>query len=125
LWTKDGVGPGTWWIQTEFGSTNIKVYGRGTMDGNGFHAQKVSKFVSNYLVPIATKNFQFDGPLLRDGSFWTVTVIQSEDVNFRNLKVINRRDIGENDGIDVVESSCVTVTRAISIAWDDSFLLIY
>ena len=39
LYTKSDIGPGTWWIQTEFNSTDIKVYGRGTIDGNGYNTR--------------------------------------------------------------------------------------
>ena len=39
LYTKSDLGPGTWWIQTEIGSTNIKLYGRGTIDGNGYNTR--------------------------------------------------------------------------------------
>ena len=39
LSTKSDIGPGTWWIQTEFNSTDIKVYGRGTIDGNGYNTR--------------------------------------------------------------------------------------
>lgn len=121
LFTKSGVGPGTWWIQTEFKSSNIKVFGRGTIDGNGYYSLNTHTFIADLLVPVDTTGFQFDGPLLRDGSFWTVTPIQCTNASFKNLKILNRQDVGQDDGIDVIESTDVTVTRAISIALDDSF----
>jgi polygalacturonase len=121
LFTKTGVGPGTWWIQTEFKSSDIKVFGRGTIDGNGYYSLYTNTFIADLLVPVDTTSFEFDGPLLRDGSFWTVTPIQCTDASFKNLKILNRQDVGQDDGIDVIESTGVTVTRAISIALDDSF----
>ena len=39
-YTKGGLGPGTWWIRTAFDTVNAKVYGRGTIDGNGYVYQK-------------------------------------------------------------------------------------
>jgi polygalacturonase len=121
LFTKSGVGPGTWWIQTEFKSSDIKVFGRGTIDGNGYYSLNTNTFIADLLVPVDTTSFQFDGPLIRDGSFWTVTPIQVTNASFKNLKILNRQDVGQDDGIDVIESTDVTVTRAISIALDDSF----
>ncbi|RDL42475.1 Glycoside hydrolase family 28 protein [Venustampulla echinocandica] len=121
LFTKSDVGPGTWWIQTEFSSSNIKVYGRGTIDGNGYFSLYTNTFIADLLVPVDTTSFTFDGPLIRDSSFWAVTPIQSQDVSFKNLKILNRQDVGQDDGIDVIESTNVRVTRAIAVALDDSF----
>lgn len=120
LYTKSDLGPGTWWIQTEVGSTNIKIYGRGTIDGNG-HATRQNKFMSSALVPVGTKNFVCDGILVRDSSFWAVIPTQTEDVTITNIKILDRFDVTQDDGIDVVESTNVTVRRAIAIANDDSF----
>ena len=111
---------GTWWIQTEFDSTDIKIYGRGTIDGNG-KATTANKYIADLVVPAGTKNFKYDGVLVRDGSFWAVVVVQSEEVNFTNLKVLNRFDVVQDDGIDVVESKKVRVMRAVAIGKDDNF----
>lgn len=111
---------GTWWIQTEFDSADIKVFGRGTVDGNGFNTRQ-NKFLADLLVPVGTKNFQCDGILVRDSSFWAVTPIQSEEVTFTNLKILNRFDVTQDDGFDAVESSKVRVIRAIAISKDDNF----
>ncbi|RYP05018.1 hypothetical protein DL764_004093 [Monosporascus ibericus] len=79
LYTKLDLGPDTWWIRTEFNSTGINVYGRGTID-------------------------------VGDSSFWAVTPIQVEEATITNLKILNRFDVTQDDGIDVVESTKVTVT---------------
>ncbi|KAI1825052.1 pectin lyase-like protein [Xylaria intraflava] len=120
LFTKSDLFPGTWWIQTEFDSTNITVYGRGTIDGNGFNSRK-NKFMADVLVPAGTKNFRSDGILIRDASFWAVPVVQSDEVTFTNLKIMNRFDVTQDDGVDVCESSKVRVRRAIGIGADDPF----
>ncbi len=120
LYTKSDLGPGTWWIQTEFDSTNIKVYGRGTIDGNGYNTRK-NKFMADLLVPVGTTNFKCDGVLVRDSSFWAVVPIQVEDALLTNIKILDRHDVTQDDGIDVVESQRVTVRRAIAVANDDSF----
>ncbi|OCL02432.1 glycoside hydrolase family 28 protein [Glonium stellatum] len=121
LFVKSDLAPGTWWIQTEFGSINVKIYGRGTIDGNGYYSQYTGKFIAHLIVPVDTTGFRFDGPLVRDGSFWAITPTQSQDVEFRNLKILNRLDVGQDDGIDVIESTNVRVLRAISIALGDSY----
>ena len=68
LYTKSDIGPGTWWIQTEFNSTDIKVYGQGTIDGNGYNTRS-TKFMADQLVPVGTKNFSCEEVLVRDSSF--------------------------------------------------------
>ena len=119
-YTKSDLGPGTWWIRTAFNTANIKIYGRGTIDGNGSGYQK-GGHVAQMIVPISTQNFRADGLLIRDSSFWSVVPTQSQDVTLTNLKILNRMDMVQNDGIDVVESSNVKIDRAIAIAHDDSF----
>ncbi|KAH8703770.1 pectin lyase-like protein [Talaromyces proteolyticus] len=120
LYNKPDLYNGTWWIQTEINSTNIKVYGRGTIDGNGYNTRK-AKFMADLLVPVGTTNFTCDGVLVRDSSFWAVTPIQVTDALITNIKILDRQDVTQDDGIDVVESTRVTVRRAIAIANDDSF----
>jgi polygalacturonase len=120
LFTKAGLFDGTWWIQTEPASDGVKIYGRGTIDGNGKYTRS-QKYMASLVVPVGTKNFKYDGVLVRDGSFWAVTPIQAKDVEFTNLKILNRHDVTQDDGIDVVESQRVTVKRSIAIANDDSY----
>lgn len=120
LFTKSDLHPGTWWLRTEVDSSDIKVYGRGTIDGNGYNTRQ-NQFMADLLVPVGTKNFNSDGILVRDSSFWAVTPIQVEDATLTNLKILGRHDVTQNDGVDVVESRRVTVKRAIAIANDDSF----
>lgn len=77
--------------------------------------------MADLLVPVGTKNFKCDGILVRDSSSWAVTPIQSEEVTFTNLKILNRFDVTQDDGFDAVESSKVRVIRAIAIYKDDNF----
>ncbi|MGW3152555.1 coagulation factor 5/8 type domain-containing protein [Streptomyces sp. NPDC001177] len=110
----------TWWIRTASGSRNIKLYGRGTLDGNGMAATKAG-FGTNVLVPMATSNFTLDGLTIREGASWSVMPVRSDHLTFTHMKVFNRLDMGENDSFDAVESQDVTVRRGIGISLDDSF----
>ncbi|UKS25361.1 S-layer homology domain-containing protein [Paenibacillus sp. HWE-109] len=126
-WFKDSMGrPATWWISTAFDSTNIKLYGRGTIDGNGaaLYADKSTNakgMINNLVVPIATSNFIMDGITIRESASWAVTPVRSHDLSFTNVKFFNSLGMGENDGIDVCESQNVVVRNAIGIALDDPF----
>ncbi|WP_328672316.1 coagulation factor 5/8 type domain-containing protein [Streptomyces sp. NBC_00328] len=110
----------TWWIRTSFGSRNIKMYGRGTLDGNGMAATKAG-FGMNVLVPVATSDFTLDGLTIREGASWSVIPTRSDNASFTNMKVFNRFDMGENDAFDAIESQHVSVRRGIGISLDDSY----
>ena len=47
--------------------------------------------------------------------------IQSNNLQLTNIKVFNRFDMAEDDGIDIIQSQNVTVPRAIAVALDGSF----
>lgn len=117
---KPKFGDGTWWIQTAFDSHDIKIYGRGTIDGNAPPLLK-DKLTASMVVPVGTTNFTMDGPLVRDSSYWSVIPTQVTGAKFRNIKILNNINGKQNDGIDVVESTDVKVWRSIAIANDDSF----
>ncbi|MBD0381893.1 glycosyl hydrolase family 28 protein [Paenibacillus sedimenti] len=120
-WFKDSVGkPVTWWISTANQSSHIKIYGRGTIDGNG-EALSANGMINNLLVPIATSAFQLDGITVRNASAWAITTIRSKELSFVHLKLFNSLNMGENDGIDVCESQKVVIKRAIGIGLDDPF----
>lgn len=112
----------TYWIRTEFNSSNIKLTGRGIIDGNGKAIYSDPRNLGvTLLAPMRTTNFFFSGPILKESSFWNTVIMYSTHIHFSNLKILDRFDMGENDGIDVVESSSVTVRRAIAVSWDDPF----
>ncbi|ADB33990.1 coagulation factor 5/8 type domain protein [Kribbella flavida DSM 17836] len=119
-WHKDSQNRDiTWWISTEFGSSNIRVFGRGTLDSNGAEAISRFNFAANILVPIGTSNFRFDGLIVRESGAWAIVTARSQNLTFTNVKIFNRLDMGENDGIDVNESQNVVVRHGIGISLDD------
>jgi hypothetical protein len=121
-WHKDSQNRDiTWFISTRYSSSNISIYGRGTIDGNGQASLGPGNLGVNLLTPVYTTNFRVDGITFRESSSWAIMPIRSEDVGFTNLKIFNRFDMGENDGIDVMESKTVTVRNAIGIGLDDPF----
>ncbi|KAF8534341.1 pectin lyase fold/virulence factor [Trichophaea hybrida] len=122
-WRKISQGhrPITYWISTVFNSTNIRIFGRGTIDGNGVASAR-SNFGNNLLVPISTTSFTCSGILFKNSASWAVTPVLCTNAIFTDLKLINRfRDSGENDGIDVMHSSHVLISNAIGIGLDDPF----
>lgn len=117
---------GTWWIYTENGSSNIKVYGRGTLDGNGHYFQKDKPasdggFAATLIMAMGTSDFTLDGPVVRAAPFWGTIVARSDNVNISNVKFFNSLDANENDCLDINESQHVRVWDSIGISLDDTF----
>jgi hypothetical protein len=111
----------TWFVSTRPHTRNISITGRGTIDGNGLDSLKAANLGVNLLVPVLTEGFLVDGITFRESSSWGVIPTRSRDVTLRNIKIFNGLDMGENDGLDVVESSNVLVHNAIAISLDDPF----
>lgn len=110
-----------WLITTRFNSRNISLYGRGIIDGNGRASLKVNNLAVNLLAPVYTTHFRVDGLTFRESSSWSIIPYRSTDVSFSNVKIFNALDMGENDGIDVMESQNVHIQNAIGISLDDPF----
>jgi hypothetical protein len=111
----------TWWIATDSGAHDIKVYGRGTLDGNGKYSTEKNNLGAHILAIMHTERFELDGPVIRESGAWAIIPTRSKNLLFQNFKLFNRFDMGENDGIDVMESQNVLVKHAIGIALDDPF----
>ncbi|WP_373230051.1 carbohydrate-binding protein [Cohnella sp.] len=117
---------GTWWIYTENNSSNIKIFGRGTIDGNGHYFQKDKPatdpgFAAHLVTIIGTSNFTLDGPVIFQAPFWGTITARADNVNISNIKFFNSLDGNENDNLDINESQVVRVWDCIGIALDDNF----
>ncbi len=111
----------TWLVRTDYHSSNIRLHGRGIIDGNGLASLSPSNLGVNLLAPVWVNKFSCDGITFRESSSWNVIPVRSSNLTFTNIKIFNRFDMGEDDGIDVMESADVTVTHAIAIGLDDNF----
>ncbi|MDR1682747.1 MAG: hypothetical protein LBS25_05100, partial [Candidatus Symbiothrix sp.] len=102
-------------------TTNIKIYGRGTIDANGLAARN-DKMLLAQLMPMNTENFTVDGITFRDSGLWGVTVTRANDVNFLNVKFFNENNANhEDDAIDINESQRVLIKHSIAISEDDTY----
>jgi len=115
-WTSKGNG--TRWIATAPGTHDLRIFGRGTFDGNALERKN---FYNNVLVLVSGERLSVDGIMIRNGSKWGTMVVQSNDVLFNNVKFLQGFGPGEDDGIDIIESQDVTVKYSISVSGDDPF----
>lgn len=112
----------TFWVRTDYFSSNIHVDGRGVFDGNGYETlNNADTYGVTPFAPINTKNFIYSGPVVKEAGFWTVNTINVQDAMFEDMKVIGRHDILNNDGWDCNSCINVTVRHSIAVAWDDPY----
>jgi len=102
------------------GAEHVRITGRGTIDGDGTFLRTRHDAVPNLLRIRRSAHVAIEDVLFRDAAAWSVHVLASSDVAFRNVKVINDRTNLNTDGIDVDMSSDVTIDRAFIWTKDDA-----
>ena len=113
---------GTWFIYTETNANNVKIYGRGTIDGNGHYMRNTNGYLNNILVPLQCSNFTVDGIIIRDSGCWATIVTRSNNVTIQNTKHFNNNDLDyEDDAIDIQESQNVLVKHTVAVSEDDTY----
>jgi len=121
--TNETFGPlstGSWFLYAT-NCSNTKIYGRGTVDADGYYMVYSKNFGFNVLLPISCTNFIVDGITFRDAGGWTIIPCISTNVVINNTKIFNQFSTGNDDGIDVNCSENVMVTNSFAIGLDDSF----
>ena len=100
---------------------NIRIFGRGTIDGQGLALLSKNRLISP-IHPVNVRGFTMEGITVRDGSHWSTMPVNCTGVTFRNTKHLN--DISplssENDAIDVVCCKDVEIRGVLAISEDDA-----
>ena len=118
-WTSKGNG--TRWIRSESGASNIKIWGRGTIDGDGLGCV-ANSFYNNMLVIDNSSGVTIDGIIIRAGGKWGTMIGRSDTVTINNVKFFQHMSgVGEDDGIDIMESQNVILKNSIACSFDDPF----
>ena len=113
---------------------NIQVTGLGGFDGNGTFFRGVfdpngsqGKGAMRVLFIVNSKKIVFDGILLKDAARWNTQVLGSEDITFRNCKMINNPNPSKNltnfDGWDPDASKRVLIENCFGWAGDDNIAI--
>jgi hypothetical protein len=90
-------------------ASNIKVIGRGILDGNYQYRQMVQ--IEN------SRNILFEGVTVRNGRGWTNTLINCREVEYLNVKVLGFGP--SSDGINPAGSQGVRITNSFMRCTDD------
>ncbi len=113
---------GTWLIYTENASSDIRIYGRGTIDGNARVLRGVHHYLDNLVVPLQCNGFTLEGVTLRDSGLWGLIPTRCQNVEIRDTKHFNENDkFYEDDAMDIMESQNVNVKHTIAISEDDTY----
>ena len=91
------------------GASNVRVMGRGILDGGFKHRSMVVLEDGNDIL--------FDGIMIRNGRGWTNTVIHCRKVKYKNIKVISFGPSG--DGINPVGSREMEISNCFLRCTDD------
>ncbi len=100
--------------------TNMVIYGRGTVDGNGNYMALSNNFGDNLLIPNDCTNFTADGVTFRDAGGWCTVPTDSTNVIFSNLKIFDNLPASQDDCVDVDDSQNMIVSNVFCISGDDS-----
>ena len=117
-----GKGPwkGVTMITCDENSENIKIFGRGTVDGRGVYMCNYKGHVIKLFYPVGVTNLTVKDIILRDSSSWNTVIYACTDVNITNAKVFNEvHTMYEDDGIDIANSQNVLVKSCVIISEDD------
>jgi polygalacturonase len=110
---------------------NVKITGLGTLDGNGSEilARTDPNLIGKsngirLLFMLNSKNIQLEGILLKDSARWNTHIMGSEDVTFRNCKIlnslINNEVAGSFDGWDPDASRRILIENCFAWTGDDN-----
>lgn len=103
-------------------ASNVEIRGRGIIDANGrFLRDKYGDEARMRLLLILnSKNVTVDGIIIRDPGSWNTHVLYSENVNLRNIKMLNDIDLSNTDGFDPDASKRVTIDHCFAYCSDDN-----
>jgi len=97
---------------------NIRITGRGILDGSKFDRMDLNGLISLY----QCTDVRIDGIILRDPSGWTLVPVACQQVHISNIKIIGLWRYN-SDGIDFVNCQHCSVEDSFIRSFDDSIVL--
>lgn len=101
-------------------ATDVRIAGRGTIDGHGRHLRTRRGIAPNLMRVRESANVSIQDVLFRDGAAWSLHLLASHDISIRNIKLINDRRTLNTDGIDPDMSTDVTIDGSFIYTKDDA-----
>jgi len=92
---------------------NVHIYGHGMLDGACVYEKGQERMIEIN----RCKNITVEGILINDSKHWTAPCNKSENITYRNIKVVSGNDW--DDGIDIVSSQHILVDGCFIRTKDD------
>ncbi|WP_455498691.1 glycoside hydrolase family 28 protein [Coprobacter sp.] len=103
-------------------ATNVHIFGRGTIDGNGTIVRAQGK-PANLIRVRRSENVLIEGIVLRNPAAWNTHIQYCDDVTIRDVKIINDFDVPNTDGVDPDASHKVLVDHCFAYCNDDNIAI--
>ena len=123
--------PGKQALVSATGATNIGITGEGTIDGAGASWWKESRDAGDHgimgegvvrprlVVFDHCKHILMDGVTVQNGPFWQVVPYYSDDIIFRNIRILADPSSPNTDAIDPFSSSNIIIDHVFASVGDD------
>jgi len=92
---------------------NVRIYGRGILDGDCVYEKGQERMIEIN----RCRNVSVEGIIINESKHWTVPCNLTENITYRNLKIVSGNDW--DDGIDIVSSKNVLVDGCFIRTKDD------
>lgn len=115
---------------------DLRICGRGTIDGNGVRFMGRELADSYELKPVTTfdprphvltligvRRLQIRDLTIREGAYWTIHLIGCEDAVIDGISLLNNLKIRNGDGIDIDHSRRVRISNCHITSGDDCICL--
>ena len=104
------------------GSKDVKILGRGMIDGSDYAAWNQPGSYSRVPIDLNhAKNVAVDGIILANSNCWNLNSYSSSHVTINNVKIISGRQNG--DGFTFQSCTDHLVTNCFARTWDDSLVI--
>lgn len=131
----ENEGEGMMWLWAK-DINNLRICGRGTIDGNGVKFMGAELADSYELKPTTTfdprphvltligvNHLRISDLTIRNGAYWTVHLIGCDDAVIEGLSLLNNLKIRNGDGIDIDHSRNVRIANCYITSGDDCICL--
>ena len=102
---------------------NASIRGRGAIDAAGTDLRTLYGIRHRVLLIQNCQHILIEGISLRNSGSWNTQIVNSDHINFNNVKILNDVNLGNTDGIDPDSSSDLIVDNCFIYAGDDAVVI--
>lgn len=99
---------------------NSKLVGRGTVDGNGAYLRSTYGIILRDVLMYNCSNITVEDVILRNPAAWNSHILLSENITYKNVKILNDLSVANTDGIDPDSTSNFLIDGVFAYCSDDT-----